>query len=252
MRRWAIVLVVTMGMLAAACGSADPASPAQPVQTGPTVAVIPYVPGAAPTATPTPTPTPEPTATRTPQPTAAAAAPELWRAEFRYADVPGTWSRSSVEDQSLMTPSHIVCDGKWLGDPAYYQTTAGIQYSQGDTGPFLLHYLWQSATVAEAQKEMAFTREAFACATWDVTMTSGADIVYHLRPVAIPQVGDESVAVHMTMAVSGKTVLEMQSVYLRVGPVLSEVTLAGGAQSSPALLATLSNVAVQRIHDAGF
>jgi len=252
--RWVLGLVVLAGMLSAACGSADPA-PVVPAQIGPTVAVIPYVPGAQPTATPTPTPTPDPTATPTPQPPAAgtpAAAPALWSAVFRYADVPAGWSRTYVDNQLLMIPDHLVCDGKWMGDPAYYVTSAGIQFQQSDAGPVLMHSLWQSASTADAQKEMAFNRQTFACATWDETTTDGTDIVFHLQPLTIPQVGDESVAAHMTVAVSGKTVLEVQSVYLRVGPVLSEVTLAGGSQSDPTLLAALAKSAVQRIHDAGF
>jgi hypothetical protein len=256
MRRLAFALVVMLGLMTAACGSAPMVMPTQPVQPGPTVAVIPYVPGVTPIPTPSPTLTVELTNIPTQQPTTActpaAAAPELRRAGFRYADVPSGWSRSAVDNASLLVASDVVGDGKRLQDPTCYDSSAGVQFSQSDTGPFLLQYPWQSGTVADAQKEMAFSRQTLACSTWEVTASSGADVVERIRPVAMAPVGDESVAAHMTLEVSGKAILEMQSVDPRVGSVPAEVTLAGGSQSSPALHASPAQAAVQRIHDAGF
>ncbi|HET9017081.1 MAG TPA: hypothetical protein VFN57_15875 [Thermomicrobiaceae bacterium] len=253
MRRWVPVLVVSLGLLLTACGSAAPAVAVQPAQAGPTVAVIPYDPSATPTPTPSPTPTPLPTPTPTPLPTPAGTpVPQLWSAELRYADVPSGWSRASVDSSNLMDSTHFSCDGKWMGDPVYYTTSAGIQFLSPNGNEVLVHALWQSATVSDARKEMTFYRSAYACSTWDILLTNGADVVYHVTPLALPQYGDESVAVRMTSEVSGKAGLTQQIVYLRIGSVLSEVTVIGSPQSNTTLLASLATTVVQRIHAAGY
>jgi hypothetical protein len=158
----------------------------------------------------------EPTATTDPAIDAA-----LTQAALALSDMPEGWTEEPSDDSSSDSDNGI------CGKPDFERKDnklgeKNLTFSGGDFGPIVIQNLvvFPEADAADA---MAYAKDSVSCTEWTETDEEGIETTYTVEPLDLPTFGDESVAVRISYDDPNLGTVITDTVYMRVGTLLSAV-----------------------------
>jgi hypothetical protein len=243
----ACVLALLMTALGACGGGSAPTGDARP-QAPTAVATPSLAPTAAVTDFPTPTSTAAPLPTPTPLPPTptpdGAFHAALLAAALDVGDLPAGFTRLPDEpaDEDATGP---------CGHPRFERAgnkldEIDVRFQASETGPFVLQNLVVFPP-ADALDAFAYARAAIDCTEWTEVDANGAPTTYRLAPLDAPAVGDDAFALRVELDLAAIGTLVTDTVFIRVGNVLSVVAYATLDAPDLEILATLAQRAAEKM-----
>ncbi len=229
------------------CGGRKKAdATATPAEPDPPTAVPTLVSTATPSPEPTHTLVPTPTATATPQPTPTpdpVIVDALADVALTLADMPAGWAETPTEPSDSDTGP--------CGNPDFDRKNNKlgeyeVQFQAGDSGPFVLQNLVEFPE-GDAADAMAWAKSSLTCTEWTETDPNGAPVTYRLSPLEMPPFGDESFAARVEVDIAEVGTLTTDTVFLRVGTLLSIVGYSSIQDTDLDALTELAATAAKRM-----
>lgn len=248
MRRNVVLAVLAAGILLAGCGGSgggksDPTATtvSDPVLVVTATTLVPTPTTAPPTSTPAPLPTATSapaTPTRDPVVLNSLAAIALAQEDVPAGYVPTPIEPSEPERGPCGHPHFERADNK-LGE-------VEVQFQASDLGPFIIQSLVEFPQ-ADAADAFAYARASFDCSEWTSTEADSAPTTYRVAPLEAAPASDESFAVRVELDIEGVGTLTTDTVYLRVGMLISMVGYATVDAPDPKLLDDLVQTAAAKM-----
>jgi hypothetical protein len=215
-----------------------------------TVAPAPVVTATAPPETPTPL---LPTSTPAPLPTPTSAPPTPTMDTVVHDALEGlALTLDDLPDGYVQLPAEPSSDGDGpCGHPAFERAEnklgeVEVQFQLSDEGPFVLQNL-VAFPEADAADAFAYARSSIDCTEWTETPADGVPTTYRVSPLEVEPVGDESFAVRIELDIEGVGTLITDSVFIRVGNILSLVGYATVDAPDPQMLEELARSAAEKM-----
>jgi hypothetical protein len=175
----------------------------------------------------------------------ATAQPSVTGALLTLRDFPSGWS----EEPPPMSGggSNSLCDRPAPDRRGESLDFAEAYFGRGQLGPFVYHAV-SRATIDIALDVMATVHALPVPCDWTETNRSGDTIMWQMRAISFPALGEDSVAFRLTGTLSVGSI-EAEAVYFRRGDVAAVVYQAAAALFGPVNLDTALTERLARIAD---
>jgi hypothetical protein len=150
----------------------------------------------------------------------------LSAAVLKLGDLPSGWTAAPHPSSS-----RELCPGQDPSASVRPSTTADATFQQGQTGPVLSSLLAAFKDASTAHAFLARSQAAIAaCDSYDVS-----GVTYHLRPIASPGVGDESIGAELSSDTTLGGGVHGRVLYARVGSRVVTIVFGGAGDVDEAL-----------------